>query len=348
MHFAAQLSRYRILIFLLAVLCSAVTPLAAQSYKLETFSEEEGLTNRYVYTLNQDLEGFLWIGTGNGLFRYDGAEFEVYRGDSAGLAEDFITTSFRDSRNKLWFGHFEGGVSVMEKQKARPAIPNNLVTSRISGIAEDVQGNVWIASQRNGLLRLNESLEYEHFPNIPANTIVLSLAITPQNKMLLGTDEGLKVYAINAKGIPSFSHDVDSVPLSGIQCIVPHHRRPGYWLGTQDMGLVEFIPGSNKLNDQVRRFSTENGFPIENIRSVYEDAEENVWVGSLTEGLAKFSDKDVSDRLRPIDPVAGTDTVGRCQVECIFGDKFGQVWLGIYNLGMVCMAEEEFSRYILK
>ena len=94
MHSAAQLSRYRILIFLFAVLCCAASPLAAQSYKLETFTEEEGLTNRYVYTINQDLEGFLWIGTGNGLFRYDGAEFELYRGDSSGLAENFITTSY--------------------------------------------------------------------------------------------------------------------------------------------------------------------------------------------------------------------------------------------------------------
>lgn len=348
MYSAVQPSRYRLLFFLLAVLWFTAPPLSAQSYKLLTFTEEEGLADRYVYTVNQDLDGFLWIGTGNGLFRFDGADFEVYRGDSAGLAEDFITTSFLDSQGRLWFGHFAGGLTIMANQKARPAIPNDLITSRISGIAEDVQGNVWVASQRNGLLRLNESLEVQHFPNLLADAIVLSMAVTEENKLLIGTDEGLKVYNIAANGQASFSHDVEGIPLGGVQCIVPHHRRPGFWVGTQDMGLVEFIPGSNKLSDQVQVFSTETGFPIENIRSIYEDAEENVWVGSMTEGLAKFNDKDVSDRLRPIDPVIGSDTVGRCQVECIFGDKFGQIWLGIYNLGMVCMAEEEFSRYYLK
>lgn len=348
MYSAAKPPKYRILILLMGFLLYAASPLLAQSYKLETFTEEEGLTDRYVYTLNQDLDGFLWIGTGNGLFRFDGAEFEVYRGDSAGLAEDFVTTSFRDSQGRLWFGHFEGGVTVIENQKAKPAIPNDLITSRVSGIAEDPMGNIWIASQRNGLVRLNKNLEFEHFPRILPNSILLSMAITPENKMLIGTDEGLKVCDISANGIASFSYDVESVPLSGVQCIVPHHRRPGYWLGTQDMGLVEFIPGMKRDDDIVQLFGTENGFPIENIRSVYEDAEENVWIGSSNEGLAKFSDKDVSDRLRPIDPVLGSDTVGKCQVECIFGDKFGQVWLGIYNLGMVCMAEEAFSRFYLQ
>jgi PAS domain S-box-containing protein len=347
MSHAVNPTKYHILILLLGIFCLN-SPLLAQSYKQELFSEEEGLTDRYVYTINQDLEGFLWIGTGNGLFRFDGSEFETYKGDSAGLAENFFTCSFRDSENRMWFGHFEGGVTVMEKQQARPALPAKLITSRISGIAEDPAGNIWIASQRNGLIRLNKDLEYQHFPNILPSTIVLSMAITPENKILIGTDEGLKVLTIGKNNIASFSHDVDSVPLSGIQCIVPHHRRPGYWLGTQDMGLVEYIPGTMPALDEVKVFSSENGFPIDNIRSVFEDAEENVWVGSFDRGLAKFNDKDVSDRLRHIAPVLGSDTVGNCQVECLFGDKFGQVWLGIYNVGMVCMAEEEFSSYFLK
>ncbi|MEM6269890.1 MAG: two-component regulator propeller domain-containing protein [Bacteroidota bacterium] len=317
----------------------------AQSYQIQPYAEEQGLLDKYIYTINQDDRGFLYVGTGEGLYRFNGATFDVYRSDSTELTEDFVTSSFKDEGGRIWLGHFEGGISIVEQQTVRSTIPREVLNSRISGFGQDQDGNVWVASQRNGLVRIARDLQYEHFPDALAGSIVTAFVVTDENQVLVGTDEGLKILVIEADGPPRFSHDVDSVPLTAVQCITPHYRRDGFWLGTQDEGLLEYIPGTDARSDQVSRVGPSTVLAEHSIRSIFEDAEENVWIGTQNHGLLKFNDQDVGDRLRLVTPTPNSDTLGACQVECMFVDRYGQLWMGIYNRGLVCMSEETFARY---
>ncbi len=87
----------------------------SQNYRFLSFKSEKELSQPYVYSILQDSNGYLWIGTGNGLSQYDGFKFENYTVHDS-LADDFITCSIL-SGNDLWFGHMNGGISYYHKKK---------------------------------------------------------------------------------------------------------------------------------------------------------------------------------------------------------------------------------------
>ena len=101
-----------ILLLFFSALTSQAFP---QSYNFRNFNSEDGLTQSYVYSIIQDVQGYLWVGTDNGLFRYDGFKFENYP-TSDSLADNFIANSISDGES-LWFGHRNGRLSYFDGRK---------------------------------------------------------------------------------------------------------------------------------------------------------------------------------------------------------------------------------------
>src|ERR1035437_7416145 len=87
----------------------------SQDYNFRNFNSEDGLAQSYVYSIIQDVHGYLWICTGNGLSRYNGFIFENYLTTDS-LANSFITCSINDGEY-LWFGHYNGGLSYFNGSK---------------------------------------------------------------------------------------------------------------------------------------------------------------------------------------------------------------------------------------
>ncbi|WP_277231734.1 hybrid sensor histidine kinase/response regulator [Hymenobacter sp. YC55] len=94
----------------------AAQPNSAPRYFVRQFGAADGLPQPFIYALAQDHAGYLWIGTAEGLVRYDGTEFVAFT-TKDGLAEDFVTTLFVHPRTgQLWVGHYQGGVSRWDGQ----------------------------------------------------------------------------------------------------------------------------------------------------------------------------------------------------------------------------------------
>ncbi|HHG83858.1 MAG TPA: hypothetical protein ENJ82_03840, partial [Bacteroidetes bacterium] len=280
-----------------------------QAYSTDLYNEENGLPDRFVYTVTQDAKGFLWVGTGSGLYRFDGQDFVLFSAeDEGGPANNFTTFSLQDSKKRTWFGHYEGSLTLLEGMEFRSILKAGTFNSNITGIQEDNKGRIWLSSQRNGLVRLGESFEINQFEQLFSEIVIVSFAITQDNLLLIGTDEGLKIYTIDSEGNPKFSHDAAQIPSTKIKCIQkrPHHK--SYWLGTEDEGLLEYIPGKTPSGDTIIQFSPKQGYQIENIQSIYEDELENVWVGTFGKGVLKYNDVDVSNRMRYMSPVANADS----------------------------------------
>lgn len=119
-------------------------------------STDRGLSNSEVYSIVQDKEGFIWIGTADGLNRYDGRTFKTYRKDekdSTSLRHDVINSLFVDTRGTLWVGTDQGGVSKYDKEKdhfinylTNPNDTASILSNRITAITEDKNGGMWFAS----------------------------------------------------------------------------------------------------------------------------------------------------------------------------------------------------------
>src|SRR4030043_2126704 len=118
-HIKASVSWKGILLFFFSILTNNAFP---QGYNFRNFNSEEELSKSYIYSIIQDVQGYLWVGTGNGLSRYNGFIFENYTtGDS--LADNFITCGINDGEG-LWFGHMNGRLSYFNgKQFHAVSIP---------------------------------------------------------------------------------------------------------------------------------------------------------------------------------------------------------------------------------
>jgi PAS domain S-box-containing protein len=318
----------------------------AQAFTLERFNADNGLSQAFIYTLVQDEQGFLYVGTDSGLYQFSGQSFNRLS-RANGLAEDFATCSFRDQKNQLWFGHNEGGLSVLtSSNRFESVLDSNLINSRITAITQDKQGNIWAASQREGLIKVDANRKVTHYLNPWQDQLLFGLVATPDGRLLLGTDAGLQVVRIGGSA-PVVDHLVSGIPPTRITTIVGRPKRPGFWIGTEDEGLWEFTPGQGGKIDSVTHFGPEQGLPYTHITTILEDDNRRVWLGVPGNGFLTFDDRFSTDRLRRFQPLAPNDTLANEQIRCIHRDRFGQLWLGTYGQGLLCLSEASFTRIYL-
>ena len=117
-----------LLLALLALLLFWARPANAQQAYLRQFGPAEGFQPPFVYALLQDRQGYLWLGTGDGLLRYDGSRIVTFT-TKEGLAEDFVVSLYEEpATGRLWVGHYLGGISV-KKEATGPFRPANRATA---------------------------------------------------------------------------------------------------------------------------------------------------------------------------------------------------------------------------
>ena len=155
---------------------------AQQSQRYRSLTTSDGLSQNSVYTIVQDQTGFIWIGTKDGLNRYDGYNFKVYRKkpfDSLSISGNWIQSLFVDSKNQLWIGTFSNGLNRLNAERSTfkhfpfPQANQLQSNNRILAIYESADHNLWIGSS-NGLYMLqNEKLEKVTLPEQISITTIL-------------------------------------------------------------------------------------------------------------------------------------------------------------------------------
>ena len=193
------MQRYRtaqnglLFIFLIWILWSA--KVLAQPIRFDRFTVEEGLSHNTVTALHLDQRGFLWVGTINGLNRYDGASFRTYRfdpNDSTSLSNDFIHGVYEDQEGELWISTRDGGVSRYDATSDlfRRYLPNSgpdpLPPAPVNLVYQDPDGRYWLGFFE-GSFGLFDPERGRYFPNtlIDANT---GERLTSPNAMLVFRD----------------------------------------------------------------------------------------------------------------------------------------------------------------
>ena len=121
---------------------------------------DDGLSQNAVYATLQDRRGFFWFGTKDGLNRYDGYEFAVYRHDAAApatLSSSQITALLEDREGLLWVGTHDGGLNRLDRATGAVVRYANSPQSRITAIAEDARGGLWLGTAGEGVARLDRA-----------------------------------------------------------------------------------------------------------------------------------------------------------------------------------------------
>ncbi len=207
---------------------SSSDALATQPF-FHTLGAADGLPSSTVWKLAQDREGYIWIGTADGLARYDGVDFSVYRHDAAdpaSLSGDDVTALFVDRDNRIWCGGEDAGLNLLDVRRKnfrhfRHAAndPASLAGNDVWAIAQTTDGAIWAGGYAGGLDRLKpDQSGFVHFHHDPANPDslnsdnVLALHGDHAGNLWVGSNVGIDVYGADGH----FRHvDFSAIPGSG-------------------------------------------------------------------------------------------------------------------------------------
>ncbi len=303
-------------------------------------STNDGLSYYTVFSIAQDHNGFMWIGTIDGLNRFDGENIKVYRpdpNDAFSLGNSYIYALLTTSDSSLWVGTNRGLFYYdYFHDNFHPILPkdengNPVVISVRSLIQDD--NFLWIGAT-NGFYKYD--LEHRKFLElqnekklfrIPVE-FVYSMFKTDDDKLWLGTANGLYVFQdgkLEQHFLPGFENR------SMVIRDVLLDEQENFWLGTddEDIGLLIYNLKTGKINE----LSVSNGsLPNNKIRSMFRFSNGDFWVGTRN-GLSVINEQTLETGLiqhDKYDPLS----ISQNSIRSIFESKEGIIWVGTYSGGL--------------
>ncbi|MCK5068034.1 MAG: SpoIIE family protein phosphatase [Bacteroidales bacterium] len=340
----------RLPVLILIVLLS--TAGSAQTYKFSKYDVADGLIDKFTYTINQDPQGFLWIGTGQGLCRFDGNVFEQgFKGDT--IPVNIAHASLLDSRGRLWFGHENGLISVRVDGAFRVIEPPDNHRSKITAIREDPStGNILVLCQQSGVLMIDAALQIVHSgdPADPddafAGKFLFDFQVTPEGHLLVGTQEGLSIFRFDTElETYIWTGLIPGLEDLGVQELVTAIDEDEYWAGTEDEGLFRITGnGYDPATYQAEKIGEGRGIEYASISSIVFDGDRRVWINSYGKGIYRF-DLDLNGNLGAsilFDVQAGLPNE---YINQVFIDEEGNQWFSSQGNGIGVLRDQAFTFY---
>ena len=331
----------------LRIVCSGLLVWGAQPgawavppMRFENFGLDAGLSELAVNAIAQDSLGFLWVGTEDGLDRYDGYRFVHFTHDSASpdsVPENFIADLCVDAAGSLWIATEGGGVAVRHAgHKAfhslstlvEPGEARKLENARV--IRADRTGAVWIGTRDQGLAifdtRTGSIHRYTHETGTSrarSADAISSLAQSHDGGMWIGSDWGVEYLRLTgAAGTGALSAG-RAVKEQGVRSLL-EDRSGTLWIGTEH-GLARVRAGS-VLPEQVG-LSEPGGAAIDAvIETLFEDRAQRLWIGT-DQGLGLL-DKGRGELMFYRGSAGDADSLLDPHVISIFEDRSGLLWIG--------------------
>ncbi len=303
------------------LVATAADPTAAQEpaltqYARETWQVQQGLPQNSVTALVQTRDGYLWLGTQEGLVRFDGIRFVVFDKRAAGAIESNHILALHEARDgTLWIGTFGGGlVRYRDGQFTHYGAAEGLDADSVTSAVDDPSGTIWLGTQGQGLVGFDGRAfrPYTTRDGLPDNHVT-ALEVDADG-LWIGTRAGLArlvhgVFRAHGTGLLA-GQAVTSLALDPA----------GYlWVGTT-RGLFRVRHG------EVVHLTRQTGLPHDHIRALRVDAGGVVWVGTMG-GLARLR-PDGMDALTPADGLAGGGVLA------LERDHEGSVWIGTEGGGL--------------
>ena len=340
---------YRILKFFIGIIFTLFFQYSHSApFKFERFSNKEGFNQNSINAIEQDKYGFIWIGTPNGLIKYDGYEFRQFNSiekANGSISNNSVRSLFNDSNGILWIGTAEGVdvyIPWLEKFLKVPiGEPANVLH-----IEADQNGRIWISGWgelfRCDIIINENDISFNISDNlIKANADIWGINdfyFMGPNSALLATQNGLYKIDISSNDksqAPSIEFVNKFVFFENIEVKTLNNVNNIFWIGTTK-GLFKATFEREKINiiqefKSIQKQKPDNSDLV--ILSVFEDNLANVWVGTRDNGLLRFTPEDDDFEHYAYNPKNSLG-ISSPQINCIYQDNFGVIWIGTAQGGI--------------
>jgi signal transduction histidine kinase/ligand-binding sensor domain-containing protein len=299
---------------------------AISQYAIDQWTTEHGLPMKRISSVTQSADGYIWLGTQEGVVRFDGFTFDVFDKRREGLESKTITAVLEDSRGTLWIGTVAGLSRYSKGRFETLTIEDGLSDNYVSALLEDAHGRIWVGSYGSGISVIDG--RFITGLNVEGGGAASSISALYQDvagTIWIGTtDAGLLRYQDGALSSYSSSAGLPSNDVTRIS----GNDEGTLWVGTKG-GLATLRNGT------VRTHTTADGLPSNIVRALHEDAEGTLWIGTEG-GLTRLR----GDRLETYD---GDDHLS--SVLAIHEDREGSLWVGTQRSGLFRLQDGTFTTF---
>ncbi|MFC2150980.1 two-component regulator propeller domain-containing protein [Bacteroidota bacterium] len=325
------------------ILSLIVLNLSGQIYQFKEYSIEEGLSHPFVYTVCEDRDGFIWIGTGEGLCRYDGFQFKVSEIDDS-LTNGFVSSSYLDNNGILWFGHNSGEITYYDGVQFERLNISDEINSTITDITNDENGNVFIATQNNGLIKIDKNFKINIYKDEFEGKLIYSLLSVGNNNFLIGTTNGLGLYSLKENQFIE-NYSIEELEYIAIQTIDVSKKDNTYWIGTEDSGFFLLKSKSENFDTyEIINIGEKYNIGYENVQSVIEDNENLLWISTFGQGIYKLIPNEETDfEYENMVQFSTANGLSNNFVKTVYQDWEGNYWIATYGNGLAFSVDEAFT-----
>ncbi len=298
-------------------------------YVVDVWTQDHGLPQNAVNAITQTRDGYVWLGTEEGLVRFDGVRFTVFdRRTTPELRTSFVNALHEDRAGDLWIGTFGGGLVRLRKGRFELFTKaQGLPSDRIRWITEDPAGTLWVATGGGGLARhANGRFTTLTVKDGLGNDRVWSAVADARGRLFIGTyGGGLSVL----EGGKLTTRSLSPSPAAALVRPTCLGADGSLWAGTDGAGLFHVAE-----DGAIRGLGAADGLPSLSIRALASDRDGNLWIGTDGAGLLRYRD----GRFQPFTARDGLPSDG---VLSLYEDREGNLWVGTSG-GVVRLRDGRF------
>jgi len=327
--------------------------------KFEHLDINAGLSQNNVLCILQDSRGFMWFGTRDGLNKYDGYNFTVYKNNpnnEKSISNNFISDIVEDSKGVIWLTTRGGGLNRYDKEKdqftqykagingnTKGKLSSNLLTKLIT----DKKGNLWIGTEEGDLNYFETSTGLSTYYSCKKN--ISDIYEDSKHRLWIGTrGGGLNLFDQFTKTFLQYSHDPknpNSISDDNI-CTVFEDSKQRLWIGTDGQGLNLYDNATGFFSHFLHDPRNPNSLSKDVVYSLTEDMDGQLWIGTENGGLCIYNaDKKTFQNFQH-DAVDNT-SLNNNSIHSLYRDNTGNIWVGTFagGINLLNRGANEFKHY---
>ncbi|TAD95503.1 MAG: hypothetical protein EAZ97_15370 [Bacteroidetes bacterium] len=321
----------------------------SQDLKFWHLTIKDGLSNNSVNCLLQDTKGFMWIGTADGLNRYDGYKFELYQNDTQDeytVSNNFIQTLYEDQNQNIWIGTEGGGLCKYDRKNNRMIRISEIKKAIVYEMLEN-QNKLWVIADNGLFYSDHKSDKFTKYPYPAFTKSVLKTMISlSANKFLVGTfGSGFYILDINTGKTQQFLHEKNKNSLSNNYVTSFYKDIKGYiWIGTEN-GLNRFDSEKQTFEHFEIGKDPKKSLLVNYVKQII-GQDNQIFFATENGGLSVLDLKTMLFT-HHIPNTNNPESISDISIRTVYKDRQNRLWVGAFSSGVniVDPKREKFSKF---